>query len=211
VEDKQFYHCFGCGKSGDVFKFIQDYRDVSFLDSVAIVAEKAGIQIEQPNQTERRQEASPNQPLYDIHKAAAEFYHTVLMTTKLGERARAYLHERGLDDDVIKHFQLGLSPNEGNYLYQTLSSQFDEQVLLNSALFNPSENQMIYDAFQNRIMFPLVDEYGRIIAFSGRIWTAEDSNSQQAKYKNSRASLIFNKSYELYHLNQAKASIKKHH
>ncbi|MEY8462786.1 DNA primase [Streptococcus merionis] len=212
VEDKQFYHCFGCGKSGDVFKFIEDYRDLSFLDSVAVVAEKAGIQIAQPQQAERRQEVSPHQPLYDIHKAAADFYHTVLMTTKLGEKARHYLYERGLSDDMIKHFQIGLAPNEANYLYQALSQQFDEQTLLNSALFNPSENQMIYDAFQNRIMFPLADEYGRIVAFSGRIWTAEASaNTQQAKYKNSRASLIFNKSYELYHLDQAKASIKKHH
>lgn len=211
VEDKQFYHCFGCGKSGDVFKFVEEYREVPFLDSVAIVAEKAGIPIAQPQVQERRQQASPHQALYDIHQAAAEFYHTVLMTTKLGERARAYLHERGLTDEVIKHFQLGLSPKEGNYLYQTLSGQFDEQTVLNSALFNPSENQMIYDAFQNRIMFPLQDEYGRVIAFSGRIWTEEDTTDQQAKYKNSRASLIFNKSYELYHLHQAKASIKKHH
>ncbi|MDQ0223038.1 DNA primase [Streptococcus moroccensis] len=211
VEDKQFFHCFGCGKSGDVFKFIQDYRDVSFLDSVAIVAEKAGIPLPTVNVEFSRQKVSPHQSLYDIHKAAADFYHTVLMTTKLGERARSYLYDRGLDDDVIKHFHLGLSPNEGDYLYKALSAQFDEQTLLNSALFNPSENQKIYDAFQNRIMFPLTDDSGRIIAFSGRIWQTQDMSSQEAKYKNSRASLIFNKSYELYHLSQAKASIRKHH
>ncbi|MGT2666057.1 DNA primase [Streptococcus rifensis] len=211
VEDKQFFHCFGCGKSGDVFKFIQDYRDVSFLESVAIVAEKAGIPLPAANVKPSRQRVSPHQSLYDIHKAAADFYHTVLMTTKLGERARSYLYDRGLDDAVIKHFHLGLSPNEGDYLYKALSSQFDEQTLLNSALFNPSENQKIYDAFQNRIMFPLTDDSGRIIAFSGRIWESQSKDSQEAKYKNSRASLIFNKSYELYHLSQAKASIRKHH
>lgn len=183
------------------------------MESVATVAERSGIVLAQDSlpksQTEHK--ANPHQPLYDIHEAATDFYHTILMTTKLGERARHYLHERGLTDDVIKHFRLGLAPKEGNYLYQTLSKTFDEQTLLNSALFNPTDNQMIYDAFQNRIMFPLADEYGRIIAFSGRIWTAEDEAAKLAKYKNSRASLIFNKSYELYHLNQAKASIKKHH
>lgn len=211
VEDKQFYHCFGCGKSGDVFKFIQDYQELTFLESVAILAEKVGIQVAQPSQVQPVRQSSPHQVLYDIHQAAAEFYHTVLMTTKVGERARQYLYQRGLTDEIIKHFGLGLSPKDGAYLYQTLSQQFDESSLLNSALFNPSENAKIYDAFQNRIMFPLTDEHGRVVAFSGRIWTEEDLNRQEAKYKNSRASHIFNKSYELYHLDQAKAAIKKSH
>lgn len=132
------------------------------------------------------------------------------MTTKMGEEARAYLHQRGLTDDVIKTFQLGLAPAEQNILYQKLSGQYDEESLLNSGLFNPSENNIIYDAFQARIIFPLADEYGRIVAFSGRIWTEEDRNNKQlAKYKNSRSTAIFNKSYELYHLDKAKAVIKK--
>lgn len=212
VEDKQFFHCFGCGKSGDVFKFIELYRDLSFAESLAVVAEYAGVTLEQaPLAPSKPKTAHPHQVLYDVHEAAADFYHRILMTTKIGERARAYLYERGLSDEVIKHFRLGLSPKEGNYLYQTLSQTFDEQALLNSALFNPSENQLIYDSFQNRIMFPLEDDQGRVIAFSGRIWTPEDLASDLPKYKNSRSSLIFNKSYELYHLHQAKASIKKHH
>ncbi len=211
VEDKQFYHCFGCGKSGDVFKFIEEYQGVSFIESVATIAERTGIALNQDVMQPKAKVVSPHQSLYDVHQAAADLYHTILMTTKLGEKARAYLHDRGLSDDIIKHFHLGLAPKEENYLYQTLSQTFDEQTLLNSALFNPSENQMVYDAFQNRITFPLTDEYGRVIAFSGRIWTEEDEGAQLAKYKNSRASLIFNKSYELYHLDQAKASIKKQH
>ncbi|MET3559235.1 DNA primase [Streptococcus rupicaprae] len=209
VEDKQFYHCFGCSKSGDVFRFVQDYQDLDFLDSVAVVAEKAGIVLERPQMSHSKPKDTPHQRLYDIHQAAADFYHRILMTTKLGEKARSYLYERGLTDEVISHFQLGLSPKEGDYLYQTLAKDFDEESLLGSALFNPTESSKIYDAFQNRIMFPLTDEYGRIIAFSGRIWTREDMESKQAKYKNSRSSPIFNKSYELYHLDRAQVSIRK--
>ena len=212
VEDKQFYHCFGCGRSGDVFKFIEESRGVSFAESVQFVAEKAGFSIElQPQEKKEHQQNHPHQVLYDIHTEANKFYHALLMTTKMGEAARAYLHQRGLTDDIIRYFQIGLSPNEPNYLFQHLSKKFSEVDLLNSGLFNTGNNNLIYDAFQGRILFPLTDEYGRVIAFSGRIWTEEDvKNSQLAKYKNSRATEIFNKSYELYHLDKAKASIKRH-
>ncbi|MGU7965640.1 DNA primase [Streptococcus suis] len=211
IEDKQFYHCFGCGKSGDVFKFVEEVRGVSFADAATILAEKAGFQVDiTPSYHQEEKRISPHQVLYDIHRDAAKFYHALLMTTKMGEEARAYLHQRGLTDDVIKTFQLGLAPAEQNILYQKLSGQYDEESLLNSGLFNPSENNIIYDAFQARIIFPLADEYGRIVAFSGRIWTEEDRNNKQlAKYKNSRSTAIFNKSYELYHLDKAKAVIKK--
>ena len=211
VEDKQFYHCFGCGKSGDVFKFIEEFRGVSFADAVAIIAEKAGFQTEFiPTNQQAESRQHPHQVLFDIHKDAAKFYHAFLMTTKMGEEARRYLHQRGLTDEVIQTFQIGLSPHEQNILYQKLSAEYNEANLLQSGLFNPSEGEMIYDAFQGRIIFPLSDEYGRVIAFSGRIWTKKDQeNKQLAKYKNSRSTPIFNKSYELYHLDQAKATIKK--
>lgn len=211
VEEKQFYHCFGCGKSGDVFKFIEDFHGVSFTDAVAIVAEKAGYQLDvSPSFQHEEKKANPHQVLYDIHRDAAKFYHALLMTTKMGEEARAYLYERGLTDEVLQTFQIGLAPPEQNILYQKLSAQYDEENLLNSGLFNPSDQNIIYDAFQGRIIFPLADEYGRVVAFSGRIWTEKDrANKQLAKYKNSRSTAIFNKSYELYHLDQAKAVIKK--
>lgn len=210
IEDKQFYHCFGCGKSGDVFKFIEETRGVSFTDAVAILAEKAGFQVEVSTNHFQPKKENPHQALYDIHQDATKFYHALLMTTKMGEAARNYLHQRGLTDEVIKNFQLGLAPDEQNILYQKLSQQYDEDSLLHSGLFNPSEQNMIFDAFQGRIMFPLTDEHGRVIAFSGRIWTEKDlQNKQLAKYKNSRSTAIFNKSYELYHLDKAKAVIKK--
>lgn len=212
VEEKQFYHCFGCGKSGDVFKFIEEYRGVSFMDAVQIVADRAGFPLEiKHSRKELSTHTHPHQALYDIHAEAARFYHAVLMTTKIGEEARSYLYERGLTDEVIKHFQIGLAPNENNYLYKSVSGKFDEQVIMNSGLFNLADNNLVYDAFQNRIMFPLANDKGQVIAFSGRIWQASDIEQKVAKYKNSRSTPIFNKSYELYHLDKAKATIKKSH
>ena len=212
VEDKQFYHCFGCGKSGDVFKFIEDYRGVSFMDAVQIVADRAGISLGMERASaDRPRQAHPHQELYDIHTEAAKFYHAVLMTTKMGEEARAYLYKRGLTDEVIKHFQIGLAPNEGNYLHKSMAGKFDESTIMNSGLFNLAENNLVYDAFQNRIMFPLTNDKGQVVAFSGRIWQDSEAGSQTAKYKNSRSTPIFNKSYELYHLDKAKPVIKKSH
>ena len=213
VEDKQFYHCFGCGKSGDVFKFIEEYRGVSFMEAVQIIAERSGIQLAvDKNELSQPKRQHPYQALYDIHTEAAKFYHAVLMTTKMGEKARAYLYKRGLTDEIIKHFQIGLAPSEGNYLYQSMVEKFDEATIMNSGLFNLAESNLVYDAFQNRIMFPLANDNGQVVAFSGRIWEeSPQTEGHQAKYKNSRSTAIFNKSYELYHLNKAKATIKKSH
>lgn len=213
VEDKQFYHCFGCGKSGDVFKFIEDYRGVSFMEAVQIVGDQAGIQVQAlaPSQS-RPQQADGKQPFYEIHQEAAKFYHAILMTTKMGEDARQYLYDRGLDDEVLRHFQIGLAPAEGNYLYQSVSGKFSENIMAESGLFHISDMGTLYDAFQDRIMFPLSDDTGRVIAFSGRLWREQaEGTKPQGKYKNSRSTLLFNKSYELYHLDKAKQIAKKNH
>ena len=213
VEDKQFYHCFGCGKSGDVFKFIEDYRGVSFMEAVQIVGDQVGIQVQAlaPSQS-RPQQADGKQPFYEIHQEAAKFYHAILMTTKMGEDARQYLYDRGLDDEVLRHFQIGLAPAEGNYLYQSVSGKFSENIMAESGLFHISDMGTMYDAFQDRIMFPLSDDTGRVIAFSGRLWREQaEGTKPQGKYKNSRSTLLFNKSYELYHLDKAKQVAKKNH
>lgn len=213
VEDKQFYHCFGCGKSGDVFKFIEDYRGVSFMEAVQIVGDQVGIQVQAlaPSQS-RGQQADGKQPFYEIHQEAAKFYHAILMTTKMGEDARQYLYDRGLDDEVLRHFQIGLAPAEGNFLYQSVSGKFSENIMAESGLFHISDMGTMYDAFQDRIMFPLSDDTGRVIAFSGRLWRDQaEGTKPQGKYKNSRSTLLFNKSYELYHLDKAKQVAKKNH
>jgi len=201
VEDKQFYHCFGCGRSGDVFKFIEEYQQVTFADAVRILAERLGIQMAAPVQGSA-QPRSPHQNLYDMHEKAARFYHAILMTTKMGEEARNYLYKRGLTDDVLKHFMIGLAPAERSYLYQRLADDYSEKDLLDSGLFYLSESNQFFDTFHNRIMFPLSNDQGKVIAFSGRVW--QETDSQTGKYKNSRATAIFNKSYELYHLERVK-------
>ena len=212
VEDKQFYHCFGCGKSGDVFKFIEDYRGVSFMEAVQIVGDQVGIHVQTHAPQSRGQQAGGKQPFYEIHQEAAKFYHAILMTTKMGEDARQYLYDRGLDDEVLRHFQIGLAPAEGNYLYQSVSGKFSEKIMAESGLFHISDMGTIYDAFQDRIMFPLSDDTGRVIAFSGRLWREPVEGAKpQGKYKNSRSTLLFNKSYELYHLDKAKQVAKKNH
>ena len=213
VEDKQFYHCFGCGRSGDVFKFIEDYRGVSFMEAVQIVGDQVGIRVQTlPPSQSWLQQADGKQPFYEIHQEAAKFYHAILMTTKMGEEARQYLYDRGLDDEVLRHFQIGLAPAEGNYLLQSVSGKFSENILADSGLFHISDRGTMYDAFQDRIMFPLSDDTGRVIAFSGRLWREPAEGAKpQGKYKNSRSTLLFNKSYELYHLDKAKQVAKKKH
>ena len=201
VEDKQFYHCFGCGRSGDVFKFIEEYQQVTFADAVRMLGERLGMHLEAPANNPVPH-ASPHQNLYDMHDKAARFYHAILMTTKMGEEARNYLYKRGLTDDVIKHFMIGLAPAERSYLYQRLSDDYSEKDLLDSGLFYLSDSNQFFDTFHNRIIFPLSNDQGKVIAFSGRIW--QEADSQTAKYKNSRATAIFNKSYELYHLDRVK-------
>ncbi len=138
------------------------------MDAVQIVAERAGIPLAvETAGNDRPRQSHPHQALYDIHTEAAKFYHAVLMTTKMGEEARAYLYQRGLTDDVLKHFQIGLAPNEGNYLHKSMAGKFDENTIMNSGLFNLAENNLVYDAFQNRIMFPLTNDAGRLWPFPG--------------------------------------------
>ena len=206
VEDKQFYHCFGCGRSGDVFKFIEEYQGVPFMEAVQILGQRVGIEVEKPLYSEQKP-ATPHQALYDMHEDAAKFYHAILMTTTIGEEARNYLYQRGLTDEVLKHFRIGLAPPERNYLYQRLSGQYRDEDFLDSGLFYLSDANQFVDTFHNRIMFPLTNDQGKVIAFSGRIWQKTDS--QTSKYKNSRSTSIFNKSYELYHLDKAKKGTGK--
>lgn len=207
-EENQLFRCFGCQKSGDVISFIEEYRGLTFADSVQELAQRAGVTIEVSSQVKPQE--SPYQSLYDINADALRFYKALLMTTKEGHEAREYLYQRGLTDDLIQHFDIGLSPNQPDYLYRNLSQKYDEDALMSVGLFNLNdETNRVFDSFRNRIMFALKDEYGRVIGFSGRIWTEEQSQNKEAKYKNTRSTVIFNKSYEFYYLDKAKPLIKK--
>ena len=203
---KQFYHCFGCGKSGDVFKFLEDYKDIPFREAVKEVADIAGIPLEIDT---RPVQDNPNQAIYDLHNQAARIYHTVLTATEEGAKAREYLLNRGISDEIIEKFNIGLSLSDNDFLYQSVKQKFEESVLTNSGLITFAENR-IFDSFRGRIMFPLNNEHGQVIAFSGRIWRSEDlDNKTLAKYKNSTTTPIFNKSEALYNLDRAAKSIKK--
>ena len=205
---KQFYHCFGCGKSGDVFKFLEDYKDIPFREAVKEVADIAGIPLEIDT---RPVQDNPNQAIYDLHNQAARIYHTVLTATEEGAKAREYLLNRGISDEIIEKFNIGLSLSDNDFLYQSVKQKFEESVLTNSGLITFAENR-IFDSFRGRIMFPLNNEHGQVIAFSGRIWRSEDlDNKTLAKYKNSTTTPIFNKSEALYNLDRAAKSIKKTH
>lgn len=202
--EKGFYHCFGCGKSGDAIEFLKEYKQIGFVDAVKELADFAGIQIDFGEKSEDKQ--NPNAPLYEINNQAARLYNTLLMSTTLGEQARHYLEERGIDADTIKYFNIGLAPEEEDFIYQNLSSKFEEDILVNSGLFHYS-NRKVFDAFTNRIMFPITNEYGQTIGFSGRKW--QENDSAKAKYINTSVTAIFDKSFELWNLDRAKPSITK--
>ncbi|GAB2022694.1 DNA primase [Pseudolactococcus yaeyamensis] len=205
---KQFYHCFGCGKSGDVFKFLEDYKDIPFREAVKEVADIAGIPLEIDT---KPVQDNPNQAICDLHNQAARIYHTVLTATEEGAKAREYLANRGISDDIIEKFNIGLSLSDNDFLYQSVKQKFEESVLTNSGLITFAEKR-IFDSFRGRIMFPLNNAHGQVIAFSGRIWRPEDlDNKTLAKYKNSTTTPIFNKSEALYNLDRAAKSIKKTH
>lgn len=203
--DKGFYHCFGCGKSGDVIDFIKDYKQVGFVDAVKDVASFAGITLNIENDSTAEKD-NPHAMLYDINNQAARLYNIVLTSTEIGEKARLYLEKRGITSEIIKQFNIGLAPDENDFIFKNLSGKFDESVQANSGLFNFSSNK-VFDAFQNRIMFPLKNEYGHVVGFSGRKW--QENDTSKAKYINTSATKIFDKSYELYNLDRAKPVISK--
>ena len=202
--EKGFYHCFGCGRSGDAIRFIEEYKNVDFQSALTEVADIAGISLQFDARTDEK--SDPNAVFYEINNQASRIYQTILLSTEIGQEARKYLASRGIDEMLIKQFGIGLAPDEPDFLYQNLKQKFDENVLANSGLFRFSSAQ-VYDTFQNRLMFPIQNQYSQVIAFSGRRWAAGDE--RQGKYVNTEATAIFDKSFELYNLNRAKGTMTK--
>jgi DNA primase len=204
-EEKQFYHCFGCGKSGDVFQFVQDYKHVEFPEALQEVASYAGVTLERSNQPTK---VDQNQIYYDINAAALDLFKFVLNTTVEGQQAREYLHARGITDELIETFEIGLTLDQNDFLYQQFKGKYPDDALSKIELFNYGQRS-VYDAFRNRIMFPIKDIRGRVIGFSGRIWQETQDKAREGKYKNTATSPVFHKSRELYNLNRAVPKIKK--
>ena len=245
---RQFYHCFGCGVSGDVFSFVQKVENITFPEAVRTVAQKLGIALPKISYSSpaEAKEARLRTVLLDVHERACAFFQEYLRRPE-GAHAREYLAGRGLNDDVIKAFRIGFAPDSGFILRDRLKGEFDEEVLRESGVFSwkeasgrqtsavsPQQNARsldsarddktegrepeassqkpgavaaMYSKFRNRVMFPITNEAGRVIAFTGRTLSADDKAGP--KYLNSPETAIYSKSRILFNLDQAKEAIRK--
>lgn len=197
--DKQFYKCFGCGKSGDAITFVMEYNGLSFIEALKMLANKVGVSFE----FDKRESETTNKQteLLNAMEIATKFFEENLFTTD-GENCLQYYKKRGFDDNLIKTFRLGYSPNSFNKLMNYLNKRgVNNQLALECGLITQSENGKEFDRFRNRAMFPIFDILGRPIAFGARL-LEDDKN--QAKYINSPQTLLYDKSRVLYGLFQAK-------
>ncbi|WNF89074.1 DNA primase [Vagococcus fluvialis] len=214
AEDKQIFHCFGCGKGGNVFSFIQEIEGLSFPESVEKVADLANISVSL-NLTNRPQEMSPKvleeSQLIQIHEKTSELYHHILMNTQVGEKALEYLKERGLTEEVIKTFQIGFAPRDRRLLHKVLEKDnYSDEVLKKTGLLFQLEDGNWIDRFYQRIMFPITNFQGKVIGFSGRILEYVDFDAtDQPKYLNSPETDLFNKRFILYNFHQSRTEIRK--
>jgi DNA primase len=210
---RQFYHCFGCGVSGDVFSFVAKIENVGFPEAVRIVAGKCGIPLpkREYSSPEEAAEAQQRRKLLDLHEAAASFFEEQLRGPE-GAVAREYLAGRGLSPEGIKTFRIGYSPDSFNALRDRLSGMADSETLRASGLFSQKEHEdgtlgQMYDRFRKRVMFPICNESGRVIAFTAR--TLETGEKAGQKYINSPATPLYSKSQVLFNLDKARAAIRK--
>lgn len=202
---KQMYYCFGCGQGGNAFTFIMKHESMTFTEAVKHLADKAGVDLpEQEYSPEEKKKADMKTQLLEIHKESALYFHRLLKSEK-GARAYEYLRERGLSDDTIRNFGLGYSSNYSDDLYRHIKSKgYTDEVMKESGLFSYSEKG-VYDKFNNRVMFPIMDINNKVIGFGGRVM-----GDAKPKYLNSPETLLFDKSKNLYGMNVARSSRSGH-
>lgn len=199
-QDGQYYHCFGCGAGGNVIGFIMECENLSFADALKFLADRINYTLPEVSFSKNAQQKKElKQKLYDIHKIAARFYYDCLMSSD-GKNAVEYLDKRDVTLGARRKFGLGYSPIARGALYNRLKEKgFDDDTIIKSGLAYKRNDGTFYDKFFNRLMFPIIDVYGNIIGFGGRIL-----GDGQPKYLNSPETDIFNKSRNLYNLNLAK-------
>lgn len=204
---KQMYHCFGCGVGGNVFTFIMEYENYTFVEALRFLAERAGVALpEQEYSEEARRQADLKSRLLEVNKQAAIYFHHQFKT-KDGQAALQYLKDRGLSEETIKHFGLGYANPIRNDLYQYLKKLgYEDGFLAQTGLFHFDEKMGARDKFWDRVMFPIMDVNHRVIAFGGRVMGK--TGPEVAKYLNSPETKLFEKSRNLYGLNFAKTSRK---
>ena len=202
---KQIWHCFGCGAGGDVFTFVMKYENLDFISAVRRLAERTGVRLEF-EETASEPNRDQKELLFRLHEQVAGFFHQTLLKEKSAEPARAYLKKRSITADVVKRWRLGYSPDAWDALIQWAASrEFSAELLETAGLaLRRERGDGFYDRFRGRLMFPICDEQGRVVAFSGRILTdAKD----QPKYVNSPETPIFQKGKILFALDKARRAI----
>lgn len=194
AEDKQIFHCFGCGRGGNVYGFLQELEGISFPEAVVKVAEMNDIPLDpQYQQSEGINEAtSQTSQLIALHEKAAEVYHHMLVNTAAGQEALDYLLDRGLTMALIEEFNIGFAPNERSFLEKVfLNEQAKAEFFPDTGLFVQRNDGSLADRFYQRIMFPIRNPQGKTIGFSGR-WLASEKvgDQDQPKYLNSPETIL---------------------
>ncbi len=207
--DKQLYHCFGCGAGGNVFSFLMELEGLSFVESVKQLADRANIELPDLQSGDDMPTSSANRPqemMRSAHELAGRLYHHVLTLTEQGDQGRQYIEKRGFTREQLEHFQIGFAPDRWDALTTILTKrEFPlEQMAQASLLGKRESDEGYYDRFRNRLMFPIWDGQGNVIAFGGRTVTNE-----KPKYLNSSESPIFHKGKTLYGLHLARPTIRK--
>jgi DNA primase len=200
-----YYYCFGCGAKGDAISFVQNMERISFPETVKLLAERYGIPLPKVESTpEADQTAKERLALLEIHQEAAEIFKSQFASSSEGKQALAYVKERGLSDQTIEKFGLGYALGFSDNLVRRLNGRFSTELLIKSGLIQIGDSGRPYDRFRRRVMFPIRNESGKIVAFGGRIF-----GEGQPKYLNSPETPIYSKSRILYALDLAKDSVRR--
>lgn len=200
--DRGSYHCFGCGVGGDIFSFVEAIEGLDFRGALKVLADKAGVTIEY--RSGARSEEDGKERLYALMDAATTYY-----ASRITDEAAKYLHDRGLTDATIAAFRIGWAGNAWDDATAHLKAKkFSDKELIDAGLAKKNERGGLTDKFRNRIMFPIADSAGRVVAFSGRIFGA-DASPEAPKYLNSPETILFHKSRILYGFDKAKLSLRK--
>lgn len=205
--EKQIAYCFGCNKGGDVFSFIQDIEGVDFVDAMKILAERTGVSLD-GYRIETKHTPGKKEELMKLYEKVTIFYEQQLWQTEKGKKVIEYLHKRGINDETIKEFRLGFSPDSFETTYSNLlKSGFTKKTLVEAGIAQTKETtvEKIYDRFRGRLMFPICDSLGRVVGFGGRAL----SKGQEPKYLNSPETAIYHKSRILYGFSHAKSALKE--
>jgi DNA primase len=200
---KQIFHCFGCGAGGDIFGFIMRYENVPFPEALETLAKKAGVELKQSYARKPRKE---NETIFKINEDATNFFTAQIEKNK---EVRGYFKKRGINEKTIQEFRLGYAPPSYESLLKHLKQKgYSESSLEKAGLIKYSEKGKPYDMFRGRIIFPITDISGKIIAFGGRILDSK-KDTKAPKYINSPETPVFKKSYTLYGLNSANKAIRE--